>query len=42
MMTKITDNILSVVSFEHQCVIMKGALQSEQLDKYMITIRTNQ
>ena len=37
-LTKVTDLILDIESFEQQCVILKGLLQTDRLKKHIVTI----
>ena len=41
-LTKVIESILSIVSFEHKCVITKGVLQTEQLKGKFVTIEVYQ
>ena len=41
-LTRVIDLMIEIHSFDHQCLIIKGLLQSEQLKQHMITIGINQ
>ena len=41
-MNKAIDYILSIDKFEHQCVVIKGMLQSPRLEDHMKTIGIDQ
>ena len=41
-MTKLIDCVLSIETFEHQCVMLKGMLQSTHLKYHMKTIGIDQ
>ena len=41
-LTKVIESILSIVSFEHKCVITKGVLQTEQRKGNFVTIEVYQ
>ena len=41
-LTEVVDLILDIYFFEHQCVIIKGLLQSELLEQHIVTVLLNQ
>ena len=42
MLTKVIDTFIEIDSFENQCVIIKGLLQAERLQKHMLIIGVGQ
>ena len=41
-LTEVIDLILDIESFEQQCVIIRGLLQSDRLKQHMVTIGIDQ
>ena len=41
-LTKVIDHVLSIDTFEHQCVVIKGMLQSPRIKDHMKTISIDQ